>query len=335
MKAGSSQTSLNNCPCPAKFTNLLRACGNFPSVTNFLRSAALAFAMIFAGSLKGHAVEAFPEGCKLVREASLPFVPDRNHILVDVAVNGHPLHFMVDTGGVFSAISKDAALAIGLHPAPIGQQFRIQDAGGAEASHYARIEYLTLAKFRSENLTLMISALPPGVDGILAPDLLRNFAIELDFAGRTMTLFKRPRCSDHVVYWTDDFVALPMRITDQGHIQIPVAVNGRTVKATIDTGSPVTLMGDNAAKAILGEGKETGRTVALLGGAGGRVEGAQVAADSLLIGKYQWVSPTLISTSNKSGWHKDGSEMLLGLDFVHDLHLFIDYSDGQLFVSKR
>ncbi|HET7083949.1 MAG TPA: pepsin/retropepsin-like aspartic protease family protein [Rhizomicrobium sp.] len=300
-----------------------------------MRSILLAFAIVLRWIATAQAVEPFPEDCKLVRQASLPFTADRGHIMVDMAVNGHPLRFMVDTGGVFSAISNEAAQAIGLHPAPLGQAFRIRDAGGAEVSHIARIEYITLAQFRSENLTLMISDLPQGEDGVLAPELLRNFDIELDFATRTMNLFKRPRCSEHVVYWTDDFVKLPMRVTTQGHIQIPVTVNDQAIKATIDTGSPVTLIGDNAAKAIIGEGKETGRAFALSGGSGGKVSGSGIAPDSLIIGKFKWVSPTLISTPNKTGWHSDGSEMLLGLDILHDLHVFIDYRGEQLYVSKR
>lgn len=299
------------------------------------RSILLALIIVLGWSTAAPAVEPFPERCKLVRQASLPFTLSHGHIVVDAAVNDHPLRFMVDTGGVFSSITNEAAQAIGLHPAPIGRAFDIRDAGGAEASHYARIKYLSLANFRSENLTLMISHLSRGEDGLLAPDLLRNFDIELDFATGTMNLFKQPRCDEHVVYWTDDFARLPMRITNQGHIRIPVIVNGQPVEATLDTGSPYTLIGDNAAKAIVGEDKETGQSLSLSGGAGGKINGAGITPDSVIIGKFQWVSPVLIATSNKAGWHADGSEMLLGLDFLHDLHLFIDYKGEQLYVSKR
>jgi clan AA aspartic protease (TIGR02281 family) len=299
-----------------------------------MRSALLGLLTVLGCSTAANAVAEFPDDCKLERQAVLPFALDRGHIVVEVAVNDHPLHFMVDTGGVFSAISNEAAQAVGLHPSSLGRIFKIQDAGGAEVSHIARIDYISFAKFRSENLTLMISTLPHGEDGVLAPDLLRNFDIELDFATQTMTLFKRPRCDEHVVYWTDDFVKLPMRITGQGHIQIPVTVDGQAIKATIDTGSPYTLIGDNAAKAIVGEGKETGQTVSLSGGSGGKISGIGIRSDSLTVGKFRWVSPTLISTPNKTGWHKDGSAMLLGLDVLHDLHVFIDYKGEQLFVSK-
>lgn len=300
-----------------------------------MRNILPAFAIFLGWSATAQAVEEFPDGCKLVRQASLHFTPDHGHMAVDVAVNGHPLHFIVDTGGVFSAISNPAAQAIGLHPAPIGPAFKIQDAGGAVANRYARIEYISFAQFRSENLTLMMTNLPPGEDGVLAPDLLRNFDIELDFAAQTMNLFKRPRCDDHVVYWTDDFVALPMRLTDQGHIRIPVSINGQAINAMVDTGSPYSLIGDNTAKAIIGEGKEFGKAITLSGGAGGKIGGVRIAPDSLIVGKFQWVSPSLISTPNKTGWHMDGSDMLLGLDILHDLHVFIDYKGGRFYVSKR
>ena len=299
-----------------------------------MRSIFLAFAILLGWSATAEAVEPFTDACKLVRQASLPFVLNHGHIIVDAAVNDHPLHFMVDTGGAVSAITGEAAQAVGLHPAPIGPGFSIQDIGGAEASHYARVEYLSFARFRSENLTLMIADLGPGEDGVLAPELLRNFDIELDFATQTMNLFKRPRCDEHVVYWTDDFVKLPMRVMEQGHIQIPVIVNGHRVKATVDTGSPVTMIDDDVAKAIIGVGNETGQAT-LSGGSGGKVHGAGVTPDSVIVGKFKFVSPTLLATPDKSSWHADGSEMLLGLDILHDLHLFIDYQGQQLYVSKR
>ena len=302
---------------------------------NMARGILPALAIILACGTAANAVEPFPEDCKLVRQASLPFTAERGHMVVDAAVNGHPLRFMVDTGGVFSAITDEAARAVGLHPAPIGQAFKIQDVGGKEAGYYARIEYISFAQFRSENLTLMITRLPSGVDGLLAPDLLRNFDIELDFATQTMNLFKRPRCDGHVVYWTDDFAKLPMRVTEQGHIQIPVIVNGETLKANIDTGSPLSLIGNDTAKTIVGEDSLTGKTVSLLGGEGSKVTGFGIRPDSLIVGKFKFVSPTLISTPNETGWHHDGSQMLLGLDIFHDLHVFIDYQGQQLYVSKR
>jgi clan AA aspartic protease (TIGR02281 family) len=300
-----------------------------------MRRILLVVATLFCLNSAAYAVEPFPDGCKLVRQASLPFVVRGGHIVVDVAVNGHPLHFMVDTGGVFSAISSKAVEELGLHSSPIGQMYDIRDAGGAKTERFVRVDTLSLAHFRSENLTLMIADLSDDEDGVLAPEMLRNFDIELDFAGGTLNLFKRPACKDHVVYWTDDFVKLPMRITEQGHIQIQLTIEGKPVKATLDTGSPATLIGDNAANAIIGTDKVTNTTAALVGGSGGKIGGYGVAPDSLIIGKFRWVSPHLIATPQKHGWHSDGSDVLLGLDILHDLHLFVDYKGGQLYVSKR
>ena len=181
----------------------------------------------------------------------------------------------------------------------------------------------------------MIVKLPPGEDGVLAPDLLRNFDVELDFASQTMNLFKQPRCDDHVVYWTDNFAKLPLEITEQGHIRIPVAVNGQTLRATIDTGSPLTLIGDDAAKTVIGDNAQTGKAVTISGNESGKLSGVRVMAQSLGIGKFKFMSPSLISAAGSAGWHANGSGLLLGLDILHDLHLFIDYKGEQLYVSQR
>jgi predicted aspartyl protease len=255
--------------------------------------------------------------------------------MVAAAVNGHPLNFMVDTGGVFSAISKQAAQAIGLNPSRLGPNVEMKDISGTEMSSFALIDNITFSHFKAGGIRLMVGSLPPGQDGVLAPDLLRNFDIELDFAGQKMNLFKQPRCDDHVVYWTDDFVKLPLTITQQGHIRIPVMINGAEQKATLDTGSGFTLLGSEYANKLGAVASADGKEMTIIGGGGGREAGTRVTLDSLIIGKFRWLGSQALAVPADAAWRSDGSQLLIGLDIMHDMHLFIDYKGGQIYASKR
>jgi len=296
---------------------------------------ALAGLLFLASFASAQAVEEFPEGCKLVRQASLPFQVVHGQMTVDVKVNGHPLHFIIDTGGVFSAISHDAVQATGLSEGVIPPNWTVKDVGGAQAHHFARIEDITFGTLKSKGLTLMVVNLPKGEDGIIAPDLLRNFDIDFDFANQMISLFKHHRCDDHVVYWTDDFVKIPMLVTDQGHMRIPVSINGAQFKATLDTGSSVTFIFQDAARSLFGPDAGAGATHHLRGGSGGTIAGAEVKPESFILGKFKWISPVVLASPDQSGLKGDGSQVLVGTDILHDLHIFADYKEGQLFVSKR
>jgi predicted aspartyl protease len=222
--------------------------------------------MIFCWTIPAMAVPAFPENCKLIRLAALPIAIRHGHIVVDVKLNGRPFRFSVDTGGVFSAISSAAVKQLGLSTHPIRDNIRIQDAGGGEANRYARIETITIGTTRLENLTLMEATLPDGEDGVIAPEILRNFDVDLDFDQNLLSLFKPHKCDDHVVYWTDDYATIPFSITEQGHIRLDVELDGKPLHAMLDTGSPYTLIGTETLKSALPTKEAAAPSFGLKGG---------------------------------------------------------------------
>lgn len=278
------------------------------------------------------AVTAFREDCKLERQATLPFTLDHHHINVPVTVNGHPFTFVLDTGGVFSAINASAAKAADLAPVALREDMRVRDIGGKDTKEVARIKTITFGTLKSDNLTLMIDELSG--DGVLAPDLLRNFDVDMDFDARRINLFKPHRCDDQVVYWTDEYAVVPFVLTEQGHIRIDVAVNGVPLKATLDTGSPPTLIGDDTLQAKLGLTGDQRNARALVGGNGGALGAAPVKLESLRIGKFLWPNPPVFA-STREGWKADASDMLLGLNEIGGLHVYIDYRGKKLYLSRR
>lgn len=314
------------------------------------------------------AMKDFPRECKLVRQTALPFEWLNGQMIVDVRVNDHPLHFAVDTGGVFSAIDRNAAKNIGLGQGPLGSNYTIRDSGGANANHIVRIDDIKFGTIKTGSLTLVSVALPKGEDGIIAPDLLRNFDVEFDPAHQVINLYKPHPCSDHVVFWTSDFAKIHAARTDFDQIRIPVSIDGVPTRAVLDTGVAHTFIGTDATAAVLGSKPALGPTHHMAAENGGDLSGSEVKLDSVLIGNLNLVGPVVLANAHAPGWQfdysqsdplveapggsfnnigalygtasapasrADKSQVLIGTDILQNLHMLVDYRSWDIYISKR
>ena len=322
------------------------------------------------------AVKDFPEACLPVRQATLPFEWLHGQMIVAVTVNHHPLHFAVDTGAVFSAIDGKVAKSIGLGHGPLGANFTIRDSGGAEIEDIVRIDEIRFGgAIRTGSLTLVSAALPRGEDGILAPDLLRNFDVEFDPAHQVINLYKPHPCLDHVVFWTSDFARIHATRTDFDQMRIPVSIDSAPVRGVLDTGVAHTFIGVDATTAALGSAG-LGPLHHMAAENGGELSGNEVRLDSFLIGNLNLVGPVVLANAHAPGWQfdyfqanplieapggsfnetpngslnnvgsfngvaspraarVDKSQVLIGNDILQNLHVLVDYRFWDIYVSKR
>jgi aspartyl protease len=85
------------------------------------------------------------------------------------------------------------------------------------------------------------------IDGILSPDVLRNFDLDFDFAAHKLNLISPEHCEAKVVYWTRDYADAEFMVVD-GHIVLPMKLDGQELQATLDTGSTVSGISESASK---------------------------------------------------------------------------------------
>jgi hypothetical protein len=144
-----------------------------------------------------------------------------------------------------------------------------------------------LGAVESKDVALMIapslgSEATRGIDGILSPDLLVRYDMELDFASDTMNLFSPDHCPGHVVYWNPPAVAtvpitleqsrsdpdhrdrsplhevavkaseLGRRELDGFHIYVQVMLDGHDIKALVDTGATGSALSKGMAEKLFG-----------------------------------------------------------------------------------
>jgi predicted aspartyl protease len=282
-----------------------------------------------------HADEAWPHDCRLSPVARFPMTEHHGHVMIPVTVNGKTLNFIVDTGGYATSIGENAADALGMHKHGVHLN-RIEDVGGKDASDYVVADTFQIGHELAKDFQLVVSAPAEGEDGILAPDLLRNFDVELDFGGMTLTLFRHHPCSDWVVYWTKAFVALPITVTQDGHMRVPVTLDGKDTRAILDTGAPVSVLSFDRAEDLFGlDEKSPGvvRAGSVVGGAGGKADAYSYAFKSLAMGGVIVANPRILLTKGDNFLDTDNASVLLGMDVLSRLHLYIAYEEGTLYVS--
>jgi hypothetical protein len=106
-----------------------------------------------------------------------------------------------------------------------------------------------LGRMRGKDVSMPIN---PGLqgqafDGIVALEVLRTSDIDVDFGTDTMNMFSTDHCDGAVVYWKAPAVAIVPIVWHGFHMSVPVTLDGRVMRADIDTGASGTdLYGDTA-----------------------------------------------------------------------------------------
>ena len=149
--------------------------------------------------------------------------------LIDVAVNGTALRFIIDTGGQ-NVITPDAARRAGL---------RVEGSGsvGGGGPGLAKVQYASArsvavgaAVMRDQPFIVLDLGRTTPFDGIVGYELLARFALRLDFAHERFELAADGRAFDGA--GTD----VPF-VFDERQPQIDGALDGIPGAMTIDTGS--------------------------------------------------------------------------------------------------
>lgn len=175
------------------------------------------------------------------------------------------------------------------------------------------------------------SRTPPLADnevaGSLGPSHLMTFDVEFDFAADRFNLYLQNHCPGRVVYWAKDFAAIPFMLSSEGHIALDAQLDGKTVKAVLDSGAPFSSIDEYVAA---GRFHVTSQS-------DGDKEGplAVHRFKKLAIGNVEVENPEMIVVPDLMGAEAAQSppEVLLGLRELSRLHIFIEYSHSMLYFT--
>ena len=274
----------------------------------------------------------WPDNCKLVLAAALPFHIESGELVVAVRVNDTPRQFIIDTGGFASDVSEKVVQELNLPRIPI-RNVIIKDSGGASATHFTIANSLAIGTELAKNIQLMISN--SGFDGTISPDLLRNFDLEIDFPNRVINLFRPHACAGKAVYWTEKFSTVPIDVTQSGHIRVPITLNGHSISALLDTGASLTVLAADVAASRFGVKPQGGPQGKLTGGMGTQTSFTDKPFESMQIGDTVLDKPVIAISNGKGDSFVDGTAIVLGQRELRKFHIYIAYRERKLYISEE
>ncbi len=302
-----------------------------------MRALAIAFA---CAALCGpvFAADAPVPTCQLPQIASLDMeTEDSGVVTVPVTINDMSGRWLVDTGNVTSMVADTVARRLGLRRTlnPLGGALL----GGIAIREFATADTVTFAGMRASRVTLALApeaVLPSNTIGMLAPDVMRNYDIEFDFAAGKFNVFEPNSCPGHAVYWTHSvFAQVPIKLDAVGHITIPVTLDGKTLTAAVDTGAEGSIMSLDAARELFGI--DAGNP-ALKSLGDQEINGLARAAAY----RYPFASLTLegvavgnpnITILKTGGYHHGLPDLVLGIETLRQLHMYIAYQEGAIYLT--
>jgi predicted aspartyl protease len=247
-------------------------------------------------------------------------IPD-GRITIPVSLQDHPLSFLVDTGGVSTTIKWEQAKELGL---PVKQTLRtLTGVGGSLLNFAVENEVFAIGELRVRNRPIYIESRGlVSADGTLAPDILRSYDVDFDLPRGNLSLMTPGRCAARPT-------AIAIEVAQNGHVRFPVKVDGKTIIATLDTGSAMSLIGMKAA-ALLGVYSNASELTLLRDTGQYRLHAYPI--QTLELGGVMVKNPRIVIASD-SFVQGLGSDLVLGIDALRQIHFTIAYGENRLYIA--
>jgi predicted aspartyl protease len=288
------------------------------------------FAVLASGAASP-ALAAHECGLELVASLDLDPAELPGRAMIGAEIKDTPQKMIIDTGATQTMIDESVVKQFGLLRTDVSAHFRMQDYYGNPIRQGAVIPYLKTGNLMARDVHALILTqhLAAPAAGVIGPDLLMHYEVELDFAKKKMNLFAPDHCPGQLVYWTHDpVVTVPMNIDAFGHIGLDVVLDGKATPAHLDTGAPLSSMTLTNATA------DFGLTPDSPGMTRKDVEAGTIYLyqfKSLSLGGVAISNPTIFVAGGQQGQVK--RDFLLGLRELSKLHVLISYKEKTLYVT--
>jgi clan AA aspartic protease (TIGR02281 family) len=295
-----------------------------------LRLCCMGIGMLLAG-------QAWADDCHLSDYGSLPVAMVGSRATTMVKINGTDTRFMLDTGAFFNFMSTANAASLGLklEPAPFG--YRMGGVGGQTSIQQAHVKEFGILGTTLKNVDFIVGGTDIG-DGLLGANLLDFADLEIDLAHGKVTLFKAEHCEkSSLAYWVKDgnYNVVDLEPADREYDRrtfVTVIINGRKVRAVLDSGAAATVLSRDAAKRagidVKALGLQAGTSTFGIGAKPVRTWTANI--DTFSVGSETIQHSQMMVLDGNFG---DQTEMLLGVDFLLAHHMFIANSKKKAYFT--
>ena len=275
--------------------------------------------------------------CKLKRVALLPAVSvETNRIHIPATLGDTETYLILDTGGfrsfIFDDYVKDHNLKVITATLPLAR-----DGAGKSSRKGVWISPIQIGNMRREEPYAFILSAGGGektskgdsVAGIFGADFLQTYDIELNFQSNEVSFFDPGACKPQAPYWANEWVEIPFDNRND-HIIMDVELDGKKIKAMLDTGAPGTILDLDTAKSLFGFDVATGKST-------GNATWAMGKQTSTYGAKFKSLSFDGIVVQNPKVTVTDmkGSlqPMIVGMQHLRMMRLLISYSRAIIFAT--
>lgn len=158
----------------------------------------------------------------------------------------------------------------------------IYGAGGQAIHEQTPGQHVQLGKLDFPDVAFLVvpdSATNTGeVAGMFGMASLRGYDIELNLAQHWINLFSQDHCDGKVVYWSQSYLAAPIRVNENGQLLVEVKLDGQSLWAMIDSGASHSSIRQGDASWLFGISPQS---------PGAEVIGTTVSADGGVLTTYR------------------------------------------------
>ena len=281
------------------------------------------------------------------------FGPDR--IYVSVKMNGKPALFIVDTASN-TMLFQEPAEKLGVRFTGDAKRQTYGLTGKEMTDSRVVLDTFEVGPWKSSTVALRavgpvslgeseIAGVP--VAGLMGDDLLSHFDVEINIREKLFALYQPQDCEKaNMAYWTKDYnVAEIIRYTEQNpRVRVQAKLDGRTVTALVDSGSPFSLMSqDVAASHDVTPDSPGTKPAGMVIGMHGQPAASWVGTFKSFELDQEKIAPAKIDFFVFSKRDFQGSsriqsqvfnvDMLLGFDFLRAHHVLISHSQQKVYFS--
>ena len=184
------------------------------------------------------AQQAQSQNCVLRQIESIPMDVTPERLVLPVAFGNTPEKLVFNMQSAESAIGADLADKLDLHITSLPSNITI-NRNGERVTRVAHVRDVHLGRLTigdMEFLDLKAGSFRGEIAGTLGTRLFEKVDMELDIQGQKFNLFSSDHCPGHAVYWTKDFVQLPLKHDEVfGFLRTKVTLDGHPLTVSFST----------------------------------------------------------------------------------------------------
>jgi tetratricopeptide (TPR) repeat protein len=279
--------------------------------------------------------------CRLLMSKPLPVRMEGLRPVITARIDGVDARFIVDTGSFFDFLSPAAAAQFKLPLKYAPPWYYVRGVGGAVLPQIATAKTFSVAGLSANDAVFLVgdNDLQGGEVGLLGQNIFRIADVDFDFADGVLRFVKPQHCGDAMLaYWatsSQDIGEVHLHWTSKERPELmgKASVNGRELEVLFDTGSPRSILSLAAARSA-GITPQTPGVVPA--GETSGVGSHTIRVWSAPVAKFEIGGEAIEHTHlliGDIGLDEVGADMLLGSDFFLAHHIYVAYSQNELYFT--